>query len=105
MRFGCQIPAQRPSVSLQTAANANASSIQTIANQLPDGRTAEISRRVGEILSIAERLKLMNRALLKKLRPGPLGKVKLAELINELIVGFQRRHPDAEIISELNDLG
>ena len=83
---------------------ANASSIQTIANQLPDGRTAEISRRVGEILSIAERLKLMNRALLKKLRPGPLGKVKLADLINELIVGFQRRHPDAEIISELNDL-
>ena len=46
----------------------------------------------------------MNRALLKKLRPGPLGKVKLADLINELIVGFQRRHPDAEITSELKDL-
>jgi two-component system, NarL family, sensor histidine kinase UhpB len=83
---------------------ANASSIRTIADQLPDGRTAEISRRVGEILSIAERLKVMNRALLKKLRPGPLGKVKLADLINELIVGFQRRHPDSEITSELKDL-
>ena len=83
---------------------ANASSIQTIADQRPDDRTAEISRRVGEILSIAERLKLMNRALLKKLWPGPLGKVKLADLINELIVGFQRRHPDSEITSELNDL-
>ena len=35
----------------------------------------------------------MNRALLKKLRPGPLGRVKLAELLDELIVGFQRRHP------------
>ena len=59
---------------------ANASSIQNLANQLPDSRTAEISRRVGEILSITERLKLLNRALLKKLRPGPLGRVKLVEL-------------------------
>jgi two-component system sensor histidine kinase UhpB len=83
---------------------ANASSIQTIADQQPDIRTAEISRRVGEILSIAERLKVMNRALLKKLRPGPLGKVKLADLIEELIVGFQRRHPDSEITAELSNL-
>lgn len=76
---------------------ANASSIQNLAHQHPDGRTAEISRRVGEILSIAERLKLLNRALLKKLRPGPLGRVKLAELIDELIAGFQRRHPGTHI--------
>jgi two-component system sensor histidine kinase UhpB len=76
---------------------ANASSIQNLADQLPDRRTAEISQRVGEILSITERLKLLNRALLKKLRPGPLGTVKLAELLDELIVGFQRRHPDTHI--------
>jgi two-component system sensor histidine kinase UhpB len=76
---------------------ANASSIQTLADQRPDGRTAEITRRVGEILSITERLKLLNRALLKKLRPGPLGRVKLAELLDELVAGFQRRHPDTHI--------
>jgi len=76
---------------------ANASSIQNLAGQLPDRRTAEISQRVGEILSITERLKLLNRALLKKLRPGPLGTVKLAELLDELIAGFQRRHPDTHI--------
>jgi two-component system sensor histidine kinase UhpB len=76
---------------------ANASSIQNLADQLPDRRTAEISQRVGEILSITERLKLLNRALLKKLRPGPLGTVKLAELLDELIAGFQRRHPDTHI--------
>jgi two-component system sensor histidine kinase UhpB len=76
---------------------ANASSIQTLADQRPDGRTAEIARRVGEILSITERLKLLNRALLKKLRPGPIGRVKLAELLDELIAGFQRRHPDTHI--------
>lgn len=76
---------------------ANASSIQNLAEQQPDGRSAEISRRVGEILSIAERLKLLNRALLKKLRPGPLGRVKLVELLDELVAGFQRRHPDTRI--------
>jgi two-component system sensor histidine kinase UhpB len=76
---------------------ANASSIQNLADQLPDRRTTEISQRVGEILSITERLKLLNRALLKKLRPGPLGTVKLAELLDELIAGFQRRHPDTHI--------
>jgi two-component system sensor histidine kinase UhpB len=76
---------------------ANASSIQNLADQLPDKRTAEISRRVGEILSITERLKLLNRALLKKLRPGPLGQVKLSELLDELIARFQRRHSDVHI--------
>ncbi len=83
---------------------ANASSIQTLANQRPDGRTAEITRRVGEILSITERLKVMNRALLKKLRPGPLGRVKLSALLDELIAGFQRRHPDTHIMVNFGKL-
>ena len=81
-----------------------ASSIQTLANQRPDGRTAEITRRVGEILSITERLKLMNRALLKKLRPGPLGRVKLSALLDELIAGFQRRHPDTHVMVNFGKL-
>ena len=83
---------------------ANASSIQNLADQLPDKRTAEISRRVGEILSITERLKLLNRALLKKLRPAPLGRVKLAELLDELIAGFQRRHPDTQVAVAIGKL-
>jgi two-component system sensor histidine kinase UhpB len=77
---------------------ANASSIQTIADQITDPRTTGIAHRVGEILTIVERLKLMNRALLKKLRPGSHGRVGLAELINELVAGFERRHPDAHIL-------
>ena len=83
---------------------ANASSIQTIADRLPEQRTIEISRRVGEILSIAERLKSMNRTLIKKLRPGPLGRVKLAELIAELTAGLQGRHSDTQIHADLGVL-
>jgi two-component system, NarL family, sensor histidine kinase UhpB len=67
-------------------------------------RTKEISHRVGEILSIAERLKLLNRAPLKKLRPGPLGRVKLVELLDELIVGFQRRHPGTHVTTSFGNL-
>jgi two-component system, NarL family, sensor histidine kinase UhpB len=83
---------------------ANASSIQMLANQKPDARTPEITRRVGEILSITERLKVMNRALLKKLRPGPLGRVKLSALLDELIASFQRRHPDTHIMVNFGKL-
>lgn len=83
---------------------ANASSIQNLAEQLPSKRAAEISSRVGEILSITERLKLLNRALLKKLRPGPLGRAKLIELVDELIAGFQRRHPGVGIAMRFGKL-
>jgi two-component system sensor histidine kinase UhpB len=77
---------------------ANASSIQTIADQMNAQRTPEIVHRVGEILGIVERLKLMNRALMKKLRPGSHGRVGLSELISELVTGFERRHPGTHIV-------
>ena len=83
---------------------ANASSIQNLASQFPNKPTSEISRRVGEILAITERLKLMNRALLKKLRPGSLGRVGLGELLAELVGGFRRAHPDTEIRLSLGRL-
>jgi two-component system sensor histidine kinase UhpB len=83
---------------------ANASSIETSAAKIPDERASEISRRVTEILSIAERLKLMNRALLKKLRPGPLGHLNLSGLLEDLINDFRRRHPDTEIVASMAEL-
>jgi two-component system sensor histidine kinase UhpB len=83
---------------------ANASSIKTIADQMSGRKAAEISRRVGEILLILERLKSMNRMLLKKLRPAPLGRAKLVDLLDELIIGFRRRHPDTRIVSTFSKL-
>jgi two-component system sensor histidine kinase UhpB len=83
---------------------ANASSIKNITDQLKDRRTAEISARVGEILSITERMKLMNRALLKKLKPGSHGLIALTELLTELIKGFERQHPDTRIVAEFGKL-
>ena len=83
---------------------ANASSIETSAAKIADDRATEISRRVTEILSIADRLKSMNRALLKKLRPGPLGHLNLSGLLNDLINDFRRRHPDTDIAASMEGL-
>jgi two-component system sensor histidine kinase UhpB len=46
----------------------------------------------------------LNRALLKKLRPVPLGRVKVVELLDELVTGFQRCHPDVQIATSFGKL-
>ncbi|MFD0987870.1 ATP-binding protein [Methyloligella solikamskensis] len=82
---------------------ANASSLKRM--QGPDEKsTHEISRRAGEILSIAERLKQLNRGLIKRLRPGPLGQVKLSDLLEELIASHQRSHPETDINANIGEL-
>ena len=82
---------------------ANASSIRTFADP-GDTRAASITDHVGEILSSAERLKAMNRAILKQLRPGPIGQIKLSQLINELIGGLHRTHREAQISATVGEL-
>jgi two-component system, NarL family, sensor histidine kinase UhpB len=79
--------------------SANASSIKKIAEQIKHRRSGEIFRRIGEIISIAERLKSMNRGILNRLKPESIGHVTLGELIDGLICDFQRRHPDIQINS------
>jgi two-component system sensor histidine kinase UhpB len=48
------------------------------------------------MLEISQRLKAINRDLLRRLRPVELGRISLQELIGSLVSGFQRRHPDVE---------
>lgn len=73
---------------------AGAGSIERHARTLPAPQAGAILSCVNEISLVAERLKSLNRALLNRLRPVALGRVTLAELIAELIVTFERRHPD-----------
>jgi two-component system sensor histidine kinase UhpB len=75
---------------------ANAASIATLAKDLPSNRS-DIEQRVALIQSIAARLKLLNRALLKKLRPGSWGRVGIAGSIDELIASFQGLHPATRV--------
>lgn len=83
---------------------ANASSIRTFADQLDADRTTEIGDHVGKIMHNADRLKAMNRSILKQLRPGPIGQISLSQLINELLSGLQRSHREAQILATVGDL-
>jgi two-component system sensor histidine kinase UhpB len=83
---------------------ANASSIRTFAAQLDETHTVEIGHHVGEILIGADRLKAMNRSILKQLRPGPIGQVSLSQLIKELLSGLQRTHRETQILATVRDL-
>lgn len=75
---------------------ANASSITRLASRMPQPGAGQITARVDEILSITERLKTINRDLLRRLRPVELGRISLNELIGSLVGGFERRHPDVQ---------
>lgn len=76
---------------------ANAESIGSLTNSLETEPSVQIKKRTDEILSIAARLKSMNRALLKRLHPVSVGKVPLSALIQDLIYDFERRHPALRI--------
>jgi two-component system, NarL family, sensor histidine kinase UhpB len=76
---------------------ANAESIATLANALPNQNARQISKRTDEILSISSRLKAMNRALLKQLHPVSVGKVPLSALIQDLVYEAERRHPNLRL--------
>jgi two-component system sensor histidine kinase UhpB len=71
---------------------ANASSIGKQCEHMAAGQSQQVANRIAEILSITERLKNMNRSLLKRLRPVALGRISLTELITELMGEFERRH-------------
>ncbi len=83
---------------------ANASSIKTFAEPVDDACNAEIDGHVAEILENADRLKAMNRSILKQLRPGPIGQVSLGQLIKELLNGIQRPHRDVKFTTAVGTL-
>lgn len=73
---------------------ANVSSIGRLSDQVPEAQGGPIRQRVDEIHTVTERLKTINRDLLRRLRPVELGRIPLEELIGSLVAGFGRRHPE-----------
>lgn len=80
---------------------ANAMSAQRLAAENNGDNAAEIGEHMAEILKITDRLKHMNRVMLKKLRPVSVGHVALSELAREIIVEMQDRYPDVDITHSL----
>jgi two-component system sensor histidine kinase UhpB len=83
---------------------AGAGAIERHARTLPEPQASAILSCVNEISQVSERLKSLNRGLLNRLRPVALGRVTLTELITELIVTIERRHPDTRFEREFKGL-
>lgn len=73
---------------------AQATSIATVAAELPDAASRKVAERACELLAIVERLQTINRALLNRLRPMALGHVALGDLLAELVQERARQHPE-----------
>ena len=84
---------------------ANAMSVQKLTERRRDPRTVDIRGHVSEILRVTERLKMMNRVMLKKLRPVAIGRASLSELSRDLLSELQRRYPEVDITSSLRTRG
>lgn len=84
---------------------ANAMSAQRLAKEQRGAPAAEIDEHMTEILTITNRLKQMNRVMLKKLRPVAVGHVALSKLARDLISEMQRRYVDVDITCSLRTRG
>jgi two-component system sensor histidine kinase UhpB len=80
---------------------ANAMSVEKLIERRRDRKSAEVRGHIGEILKVTERLKLMNRVMLKKLRPVALGRVALPALVEDLIGELQRRYPEVSLAHDI----
>jgi two-component system, NarL family, sensor histidine kinase UhpB len=72
---------------------ANASSIASATEGLPDKAKQSVAERLHDMLAIIEHLQAINRTMLDRLRPMALGHVPLADIIAELVRDRAREHP------------
>jgi two-component system, NarL family, sensor histidine kinase UhpB len=64
----------------------------------------KIDQYLSEIGVIAQRLRDINRQIIKRLRPMALGQATIGELVTELISDFRRRYPDVQFQLTLDGL-
>lgn len=72
---------------------ANATSIATIAADLPDENAGNVRERADDMLGIVSHLQAINRSLLNRLRPMALGHIPLGDLLSEVVNERARQYP------------
>lgn len=83
---------------------AGTGSIERHARNLPEPQSSAILSCVTEIAHVSDRLKSLTRSLLNRLRPVALGRVTLTQLLEELILTFERRHTGTRFSHEFQGL-
>ena len=72
---------------------ANASSIESAAQNLPEQARNIVIARLRDILSIIDHLQAINRSMLERLRPMALGHVPLKDMLGRLVNERAKEHP------------
>ncbi|WGF90368.1 ATP-binding protein [Marinivivus vitaminiproducens] len=70
-----------------------ARSVKAAAARLPEPAGSSLGERATEIQAIVERLRVVNRTIQQRLRPMALGHVALADMIRQVVDGFERQQP------------
>jgi two-component system sensor histidine kinase UhpB len=83
---------------------ANASSIATAAQNLPEQPRHSIAERLRDILGIIDHLQSINRSMLDRLRPMALGHVPLKDMLARLVGERAREHPHIAFSLAAGDL-
>ena len=84
------------------ALEANATSIASMAQKLPDG--ALVRERALDIVGLVERIQGINRRVLDSLRPMALGQIPLEECLIKLLVDLDDGDAKSEIDYRISDL-
>jgi two-component system, NarL family, sensor histidine kinase UhpB len=83
---------------------ANASSIASAAQNLPDQARHVVAERLRDILAIIDHLQSINRSMLDRLRPMALGHVPLKDMLGQLISERAREHSQIAFSIAADDL-
>lgn len=85
--------------------SANLSSMRRLADELEGAQAEKLLQRVAEIDEITSRLKSFNRDMLRALHPVQLGQLPLPDVVESLVAGFRRQHPDTTITYVADGVG
>jgi two-component system sensor histidine kinase UhpB len=76
---------------------ANIVSLEQLASELPLATADRMRERVAAVSEITDKIQVLNRRLLGKLRPMALGHVPLTDIVSGLVADFERLNPKSSI--------
>jgi two-component system sensor histidine kinase UhpB len=76
---------------------ANIASLEQLAGELPAATADRMRERVATLSEITDKIQVLNRRLLGKIRPMALGHVPLADIVSGLVADFERLNPKVRI--------
>jgi two-component system sensor histidine kinase UhpB len=73
---------------------ANAGSLERLVSEAAPAAATKMQERIASIVEIVERMQVLNRRLLQKLRPVAIDHVPLADVLANLVAEFERHAPE-----------